>query len=127
GDTRDREIAQAALSAAGVDDSPLTDEEMAELKELRAKVAAVRDERVAREKLHGAGFGAGKGTSGDPATDAPAGTPANGGAVAEGTKIHADSVDGDIVRRPDNAGAGTEPGAAAGQNTHDNDATEGGR
>ena len=127
GDTRDREIAQAALSAAGVDDSPLTDEEMAELKELRAKVAAVRDERVAREKLHGAGFGAGKGTSGDPATDAPAGTPADGGAVAEGTKIHADGVDGDIVRRPENAGAGTEPGTAAGQNTHDNDATEGGR
>ncbi|WP_448852751.1 pantoate--beta-alanine ligase [Corynebacterium sp. 335C] len=56
GDVRareEREIAQAALHAAGVDDSPLTDEEMAQLRELQEKVRAVRAEREAREAAEG--------------------------------------------------------------------------
>lgn len=65
GDVRareEREIAQAALHAAGVDDSPLTDEEMAELRRLRDKVRAVREEREAREAAEG---GTGEKTDGE--------------------------------------------------------------
>lgn len=93
GDMRDREIAQAALSAAGVDDAPLTEEEMAELKKLKARVDEVRAEREARqarEGLRGAGFGAG------------------------GMDSRADGVEGGTVRRPVSEGgsAGTTDSAA---------------
>lgn len=103
GDAREREIVQAALSAAGLDDSPLTDEEMAQLRELQAKVAEARTEREAREareKLRDAGFGA----------HAGAGAPAGESADGTGTNIDVTAVDGDIVRRPGNTGAGTGTG-----------------
>lgn len=47
GDMREREIAHAALAAAGLDDTPLTDAEMAELKALKARVDDVRAAREA--------------------------------------------------------------------------------
>lgn len=54
---REREIAQAALTAAGVDDAPLSAAELAELRRLRAEVRRVREERLAAEgRLAGAGF-----------------------------------------------------------------------
>lgn len=94
GDMREREIAQAALSAAGLDDQPLTEEEMAELKKLKARVDEVRAEREARqarEGLRGAGFGAG------------------------GMDSRVDGVDGDTVRRPVSEGgsAGTTDSTSA--------------
>lgn len=105
GDMREREIAQAALSAAGLDDQPLTEEEMAELKKLKARVDEVRAEREAlqaREGLRGAGFGAG------------------------GMDSRVDGVDGDTVRRPVSEGgsAGTTDSTSA---TDSDSATEGGR
>lgn len=105
GDMREREIAQAALSAAGLDDQPLTEEEMAELKKLKARVDEVRAEREAREArdgLRGAGFAAG------------------------GMDSRVDGVDGDTVRRPVSEGgsAGTTDSTSA---TDSDSATEGGR
>ncbi len=95
GDMREREIAQAALSAAGLDDQPLTEEEMAELKTLKARVDEVRAEREAREGLRGAGLGA-------------------------GINSRADGVDGDTVRRPVSEGDDTRTtGAAAAGDTAD--------
>ncbi len=104
GDMREREIAQAALSAAGVDDAPLTEEEMAELKRLKARVDEVRAEREAREAregLRGAGFAAG------------------------GMDSRAEGVEGGTVRRPVSEGdvAGTTDSATADPDT----ASEGGR
>lgn len=104
GDMREREIAQAALSAAGVDDAPLTEEEMAELKRLKARVDEVRAEREAREAregLRGAGFAAG------------------------GMDSRAEGVEGGTVRRPAPEGdaAGTADTATADPDT----ASEGGR
>ncbi|WJZ01057.1 Pantothenate synthetase [Corynebacterium hansenii] len=104
GDMREREIAQAALSAAGVDDAPLTEEEMAELKRLKARVDEVRAEREAREAregLRGAGFAAG------------------------GMGFRAEGVEGGTVRRPVSEGdvAGTTDSATADPDT----ASEGGR
>lgn len=66
GDVRKREeqeIAQAALNAAGVDDRPLTSEEMGQLRELQDKVRQVRAERESRDG----------GKDGDNAGSAPAG------------------------------------------------------
>ena len=115
GDMREREIAQAALSAAGLDDQPLTEEEMAELKKLKARVDEVRAEREAREArdgLRGAGFAAGSG----------AGTAGSAG----GMDSRVDGVDGDTVRRPvsEGGGAGTTDSTSA---TDSDSATEGGR
>ena len=115
GDMREREIAQAALSAAGLDDQPLTEEEMAELKKLKARVDEVRAEREAREArdgLRGAGSGAG----------ATAGTTEGAG----GLDSRVDGVDGDTVRRPVSEGgsAGTTDSTSA---TDSDSATEGGR
>ena len=115
GDMREREIAQAALSAAGLDYQPLTEEEMAELKKLKARVDEVRAEREARqarEGLRGAGFGAGSG----------AGTAGSAG----GMDSRVDGVDGDTVRRPVSEGgsAGTTDSTSA---TDSDSATEGGR
>ncbi|MBV7295926.1 pantoate--beta-alanine ligase [Corynebacterium sp. TAE3-ERU12] len=45
----DREIAEAALHAAGLDDKPLTDAELAELQRLRDKVREVRAQRESKE------------------------------------------------------------------------------
>lgn len=72
---REREIAQAALTAAGVDDAPLSAAELAELRRLRAEVRRVREERLAAEdRLAGAGFAgaaaAGPGDGGDDGTGA---------------------------------------------------------
>lgn len=72
---REREIAQAALTAAGVDDAPLSAAELAELRRLRAEVRRVREERLAAEgRLAGAGFAgaaaAGAGDGGDDGTGA---------------------------------------------------------
>lgn len=118
GDMREREIAQAALSAAGLDDQPLTEEEMAELKKLKARVDEVRAEREAREArdgLRGAGFAAGSG----------AGTAGSAGS-AGGMDSRVDGVDGDTVRRPVSEGgsAGTTDSTSA---TDSDSATEGGR
>ncbi len=116
GDMREREIAQAALSAAGLDDQPLTDEEMAELKKLKARVDEVRAEREAREARDGlrdAGFAAG------------------------GADSRVDGAEGDTVRRPSSEGDGTANARPesdpADSNPADSDvtgsgtATEGGR
>ena len=118
GDMREREIAQAALSDAGLDDQPLTAEEMAELKKLKARVDEVRAEREAREArdgLRGAGFAAGSG----------AGTAGSAGS-AGGMDSRVDGVDGDTVRRPVSEGgsAGTTDSTSA---TDSDSATEGGR
>ena len=118
GDKREREIAPAALSAAGLDDQPLTEEEMAELKKLKARVDEVRAEREAREArdgLRGAGFAAGSG----------AGTAGSAGS-AGGMDSRVDGVDGDTVRRPvsEGGGAGTTDSTSA---TDSDSATEGGR
>ena len=118
GDMREREIAQAALSAAGLDDQPLTEEEMAELKKLKARVDEVRAEREAREArdgLRGAGFAAGSG----------AGMAGSAGS-AGGMDSRVDGVDGDTVRRPVSEGgsAGTTDSTSA---TDSDSATEGGR
>lgn len=60
-DREEREIAQAALHAAGVNDAPLTDAEMAELRALQERVREVRAKReadeAARTQLGDAGFG----------------------------------------------------------------------
>ena len=116
GDMREREIAQAALSAAGLDDQPLTDEEMAELKKLKARVDEVRAEREAREARDGlrdAGFAAG------------------------GADSRADGAEGGTVRRPasegDGAATARPESESADSNPADSDvtgsgtATEGGR
>lgn len=119
GDMREREIAQAALSAAGLDDQPLTEEEMAELKKLKARVDEVRAEREAREArdgLRGAGFSA------------------SAGSEPGGMDSRADGVEGDTVRRPVSEGdsAGTthsdsDSDPAASAVTGSGTATEGGR
>lgn len=111
GDMREREIAQAALSAAGLDDQPLTEEEMAELKKLKARVDEVRAEREARDArdgLRGVGFAAGAAAS------------------AGGMDSRADGVEGGMVRRPVSEGgsAGTTDSTT---DTDSDSATEGGR
>ncbi len=51
-----KEIAQAALDAAGLGDEPLTEVEMAQIKQLHEQVQQVRKDRLARQKLGEAGF-----------------------------------------------------------------------
>lgn len=116
GDMREREIAQAALSAAGLDDQPLTDEEMAELKKLKARVDEVRAEREAREArdgLHDAGFAAG---GADSRADG-----AEGGTV----RRPASEGDGAATVRPESGSADSDPADSA--VTGSGTATEGGR
>lgn len=116
GDMREREIAQAALSAAGLDDQPLTDEEMAELKKLKARVDEVRAEREAREARDGlrdAGFAAG---GADSRADG-----AGGGTV----RRPASEGDGAATARPESDSADSNP--ADSDVTGSGTATEGGR
>ena len=116
GDMREREIAQAALSAAGLDDQPLTDEEMAELKKLKARVDEVRAEREAREARDGlrdAGFAAG---GADSRADG-----AEGGTV----RRPASEGDGAATVRPESGSADSDPADSA--VTGSGTATEGGR
>ncbi len=116
GDMREREIAQAALSAAGLDDQPLTDEEMAELKKLKARVDEVRAEREAREARDGlrdAGFAAG---GADSRADG-----ADGGTV----RRPASEGDGAATVRPESDSADSDPADSA--VTGSGTATEGGR